>query len=117
MVMVVADPRFIACDGAGRLNFAYQARRGQRSQHVVNGLAGHLGQPGPDDTENSFGIGMRVRFHGFQHGDPGPGHAQIGRAQQRRVLIRCEGYEASMPNYLESIQEMRKTDGGIPKGS
>ena len=44
VVVVVADPRLVAGHGAGRLDAPHQARGGQRTQHVVDGLVGHLAE-------------------------------------------------------------------------
>ena len=42
VVVVVADPRLVARHRAGRLDAPHQTRAGQRPQHVVDGLVGHL---------------------------------------------------------------------------
>ena len=71
VVVVVADPRLVASDGAGRLDAPHQTHGGQGVQHVVDGLAGHLGQTGAHGPENRLRVGVWMSVHRLQHRDPG----------------------------------------------
>ncbi len=80
VVVIVADPRLIASDGTRRLDPPHQTHVGQSMQHVVHGLPGDFGQAGTHDAEDRFGVGVRIRVHRLEHGDPWAGHAQVSRA-------------------------------------
>ena len=88
VMVVVADPRLVAGNRAQWLDPPNQAHRGERIKHVVHGLAGDFGQAYPHRREDRLGVGMGVGVHYLQHGDPGPGHTQIGHPQPLRVLRR-----------------------------
>ena len=82
VVVVVADPRLVAGHRAGRLDAPYQTGGGQRAQHVVDGLVGHLAEVRADGADDRVRVGVRVFVHGVQHGQPRTGHPQRCTAQQ-----------------------------------
>ena len=86
MVVVVADPRLVASDGAGRLDSPNQARGGQRGEHVINRLPRDLGQAGAHGPEYRLGVGMRLGVDRFEHRQPRARHAQVSRAELIRVI-------------------------------
>ena len=78
----------IAGNRAQWLDPPNQAHRCQRIEYVVYGLAGDIGQADPHRRKDRFGVGMRVGVHSLEHGNPGPGHTQIGHPQLFRVIRR-----------------------------
>ena len=81
VVMVVADPRLVARHGARRVDAPHQARVGQRPQHVVHGLLGHLAEVLAHDTDDRVRVGVRMVVHRGQHRHPRTRDAQGGPAQ------------------------------------
>src|SRR5207248_5596142 len=52
VMVVVPDPCLVASHGAGRLDATQQTHGGQRAQHVVNGLVGHLAEVVTHDPDD-----------------------------------------------------------------
>ena len=70
-----ADPGLVARDRAGRLDAPHQAGRGQRPQHVVDGLVRHLAQIFADDSYDRVGVGVWVGVHRGQGGQARSGYS------------------------------------------
>ena len=60
VVVVVADPGLVARHRARRLEAADQAHVGQRAQHVVDGLVGHVAGVAADGADERVGVGVRM---------------------------------------------------------
>src|SRR6476660_3779432 len=86
VVVVVADPRLVAGNGAGWLNPAHEPRGGHGVQHVVHGLSGDPLQDRAYCPEDRLRIGVRTYMHRLQHRDPGAGHAKFSTTQQLCVI-------------------------------
>src|SRR5664280_2584109 len=89
VVVVVPDPRLVARHGARRLDAPHQARRSQRTQHVVHRLMGHLTEILTHDTDERVRVGMRMLVHRSQHRHPGTRHTQRSPAQQLLNIRSC----------------------------
>ena len=73
---------------------------GERAQHVVDGLVGHLAEIVARRPDDRVGVGVRVLVHRLQHGDPRARHPQGGRAQHLLDVRRRE-HPRSMSDCLE----------------
>ena len=56
VVMIVADPRFVACRMPREANTPQQSGLGQRLQHVVHGLFRERGQCAAGCTQYGLGV-------------------------------------------------------------
>ena len=81
VVMVVADPRLVARDGARRLDAPHQAGVGERPQHVVDGLLRDLAEFLAHEADDRVRVGVRMVVHRGEHRDPRTRDAQGGPAQ------------------------------------
>ena len=59
----------------------HEARAGQRSQHVVDGLLRHVAEILADEADDRLRVGVRMLVHRGQHRDPRTRDAQGGPAQ------------------------------------
>jgi hypothetical protein len=114
-MMVVADPRFIASDQAGRLDPPDETRRGEGMKHVIHGLPGHIGQGATHGTENRLGVGVRMRMHRLQHRDPWTGYPKTGHTQPLRV-VRHRGHRNNICTFLDSVNSSGRPSVGRPLG-
>jgi hypothetical protein len=104
VVVVVADPGLVAGDRAGGLDPAHQPGRGQRSQHVVDGLVRDVAELAAYDADEPVRVRVRVRVHGGQHGQAGPGHAQVGTAQPL-LELRGRRHVPTLAAFLERVKK------------
>jgi hypothetical protein len=87
VVVVVPDARLVARDGPRWLDAPHQARCGERAQHVVDGLVGHLAEVCTDGTDDRIGVGVRTVVHCGQHRYPRTRHPQ-GSVAQHALEVR-----------------------------
>ena len=80
--MVVPNPRFVARNGARRLDARDQTRSSQRPQYVVDGPVEHLAENLTRNTEDRVRVVVRMLAHRGQHRHPGTRHTQINLPQQ-----------------------------------
>ena len=81
MVVVVADPGFVAGHRTRGLDAPHQSGAGQGCQNVVDSLPGDLGQAAAHRAENRVGVGVRVSVDGLENRDPRSGDPKIGGPQ------------------------------------
>src|SRR6478735_649244 len=103
VVVVVPDPRLVACDRARGLDAAQQPRGGQGAQHVVDRLVRHLAEVAPHDLDDGVGARVRTLLHRGQDGHPGAGHPQRDGAQQL-LDVSGWGHLSSLARFLERVK-------------
>ena len=74
----------------------HQARGGQRPQHVVDGLVGHVAEIRADRADDRVGVGVRMVVHRGQHRDPRTRDAQGGPAQH---ALEVSPHAGSLPGF------------------
>jgi len=79
--MVVADPPLESGRAAGRLDAAYQARRGERVQCLVHRLQGHVTHPATYPCRDALDAQVVTVADSFEQRDPDGGYPQAGAAQ------------------------------------
>ncbi len=103
VVVVVADAGLVARHRTGGLDASNQTGGAQRVERVVDGLVRHLGQVLARGADDRFGVGVGVRVHRAQHGDPRLGDSQRGGAQQLPE-VSCGIHTDSVNPFLESVK-------------
>jgi hypothetical protein len=106
VVMVVPDPRLVTRHGARRVNAPHQTRDGQCSQHIVDGLVGHVSEVLAHETDDRVGVGVRMLMHRGQDRYPRTRDAQ-GSPAQHALEFRGRRHARSVPQILESFRIRR----------
>ena len=81
MVVVVADARFVPCDGSRWVDAPDQAGVAQHPQAVVDGLVGDLAEVRSHEIDDRTGVGVGVFVDCREYGDPRPRDPQGGPAE------------------------------------
>ncbi len=101
VVVVVADPGFVARDRAAGLDAAQESSIGQGAQDVIHGLVRDVREVLPHSLNDRFRAGVRVGAYRREHRESGPGHSQSGTA---KGVLGVGNHAPSMNPNLERIK-------------
>jgi hypothetical protein len=106
VVVVVPHPRLVASHRAGGLEAPDEASGGQRAQHVVDGLMGDVREVPTHGADDRVRVGVRLRLHRSEYGDPRSGHPEGSLAQHLLDLGRGD-HGRSLALFLETVKNRR----------
>lgn len=101
MVVVVADPGFVARDRAAGLDSPQESSISQGAQDVIHRLVRDVREVLPHNSNDRFGAGVRVGAYSGEHRKSRPGHSQSGAA---KGVLGVGNHGLSMDPNLERIK-------------
>ena len=87
VMVIVIDPGLVPGDGSGRLDPAQETGLRECAERVVDRLVRHGRQLAARGRDDRLGVGVGEGMHGSEHGDPRPGHAKAGFAEEFREPV------------------------------